>query len=226
MLVPDVSVDDEAPSVKRQLCCAPDSAGITSTTLPPTSTRPAVVNDTVATDAYPGVSTAVANVADVSAPDIIWSVAIDDVLSTSLSCESRVVASTLFTPTTDDGVSAFVIVNTHDADCARSFAPTVSTSVRVPNVYPTDTAAGALLLGVVNVIVGALLVPDVSVDDEAPSVKRQVCCVPDSSGITSTTLPPTSTRPAVVNDTVATDSYPGVSTAVAKVADVSTPDAI
>ena len=60
-----------SPVVKRHPYCAPGSDGITSTTLPPTSTRPAVVNDTVATDSYPGVSTAVANVADVSAPDTI-----------------------------------------------------------------------------------------------------------------------------------------------------------
>ena len=54
-------------------------------------------------------------------------------------------------------------------------APTVNTSVRVTNVYPTEVAVGVLLLGVVNVIVGALFVPDVSVDVEAPSVKRQPC---------------------------------------------------
>ena len=147
-------------------------------------------------------------------------------MSTLLSCASCVVVITLLTPTTEDGVSAFVIVNTCCVACARSFAPTVKISVRVPNVYPTLLAVGVELLGVVNAIVGALLVPDVSVDGDPPSVKRQLCCAPDSAGITSTTLPPVSTRPAVVNVTVASDSKPGVSVAVANVAPASVPDVI
>jgi hypothetical protein len=75
----------------------------------------------------------------------------------------------------DDGVSTFDIVNTCAAPCARSFAPTVNTSVRVLNVYTTAVPVGVLLLGVVNKIAGVLLVPDVSVDVDAPSVKRHPC---------------------------------------------------
>ena len=120
-------------------------------------------------------SVAVANVADARTPAVIASVDIELVVSTFLSAESRVVATTLFPPTMDDGVRTFPIVSTCSVPCARSFKPTVNNSVRVPNVYPTVVAVGVLLLGAVNVIVGALFTPDVSVDVDAPSVKRQPC---------------------------------------------------
>ena len=129
----------------------------------------------------------------------------------------------LFTPTIDDGVIMFAMMNAYCVNCAMLLEPTVKTRVRVPDVYSTLPAVGALLLGVVKVIVGALLVPDVSTDGVPPSMKRQPRCAPDSAGNTNTILPPVSTRPAVVNVTVATDSYAGVSVAVANVADSSAP---
>ena len=85
-------------------------------------------------------------------------------------------------------------------------------------MYVIEPGAGAPLAGVVNAMSGTLSVPD----DSAPSlpalaalVKRQPSCtlVP-RSGITIFTKPLTSTRPAVMNFTVATDSKPGVSVAV------------
>ena len=131
MLVPDVSTD---PSVKRQPCCTPATDGITSTILPPVSTRPTVVKLTVATESKPGVSVAVANVADTRSPSSTFPVAIDDVVSTSLSLESFVVAATLLDPTTDEGVSTLLIVNTCAVDCAMSFVSISNVSVREAKV--------------------------------------------------------------------------------------------
>ena len=57
--------------------------------------------------------------------------------------------------TTDDGVSTLLILSTCCVPCDKSLASMVNTSVRVANVYPTEITVGVLLLGVVNVIVGA-----------------------------------------------------------------------
>ena len=62
--------------------------------------------------AKPGVSVAVAKLAPDKAPTVIVSVAINDVVSTLLSLESLVVATTLLPATTDDGVSTLLIVST------------------------------------------------------------------------------------------------------------------
>ena len=173
-------------------------------------------------------SVAVANDAEPRTPATIASVDIDDVLSTSLPCASSVVAITFAPPTVDDGVSTFVILNTYVVFCASPCAATVNTSVRLLTLYPTAAAIGLPMLpDATKATPGAFLVPDVSNDDDAaPSVKRHPYCAPGSDGITSSTLPPTSTRPAVRNVTVATDSNPGVSVAVANDADARLPAVI
>ena len=120
LVVPDDSAPSLPPfaaSVKRHPACTlVPKSGITIFTKPLASTRPAVLNVTVATDSKPGVSVAVSNDSvdppAVSAPTVIASVVIDDVASTLLSDESCVLTVTLLVPTMDDGVSAFVTVNT------------------------------------------------------------------------------------------------------------------
>ena len=189
LLVPAVSTDGACPSAKRQLFCAPAFAGITSLTLPPTDTRPAVVNDTVATDSKPGVSVAVANVAVASAPAAIWSVARLVSPSMSLSWLSCVLPATLLAATMEDGVRTFVIVNTCAVAWAMGFVATVNVSTRVAYVF--TVAAGEFVPGVLKATAGRLL--PALLATPAASVGSHVDVGSASAGNVSTTLPPTAT---------------------------------
>ena len=82
---------------------------------------------------------------------------------------------------------------------------TVNVSLRSNATYVTD--APAFVVGDVNAIAGTFAVPLLATP--ALSVHSHVdCCASPPvalSGSTSSTLPPISTRPAVVNVTVATE---------------------
>ena len=160
--VPDVATPEL--SVNSHVdCCAPSPAtlsGSTSSTLPPTSTRPAVANVTVATEKKPGVSVAVSNAAGVfavSTPASILSVVIAAVVSMFLLRLSCVVIVTVFATTFDDGVSTFVIVNTCSVACAIPLVPHVNFSSRLAAVYVIEPGAGAPMFGVVYAMLGGLL---------------------------------------------------------------------
>ena len=85
-------------------------------------------------------------------------------------------------------------------------------AVKSTAVEPTPVA------GVVKAMVGGFVVPVVCVSRAlAASVKRQPdCTLVPRSGIVIFTLPPVGTRPAVLNETVATSAKPGVSVFVVR----------
>ena len=106
---------------------------------------------------------------------------------------------------TDDGVRTLVIVNTCGVAAAMAAEPdaSVTVSVRVPSTQ-FGVSTDRPLLGVVNCTAGA--------------AKAQPACVElPTLGITSTTLPPAGTSPAVVKDTVAVCCTPGVEPATENV---------
>ena len=166
-------------------------------------------------------SVAVSNAAGacaVSAPGSILSVATVAVVSMFRLWLSCVVIVTVPAATFDDGVSTFVMVNTCSVACAMPLVPHVNFSSRSAVVYVIVPGTGAPVLGVVKAMAGTLAVPAEmapSLPVLAASVNRHpACTLVPRLGMTIFTRPLASTRPAVLNFTVATDSKPGVSVAV------------